>query len=302
MLFRSLALRPLTGGLTNRNVIVEVDGGAERHALRIPGIGTPLLGIVRAIERDAAVAAAEAGVAPVVTAWITPEGWLATELLDASPIAPGRFAHPAGQAEIGDLLRRVHGSRAVPAIVIPSRLVELYARLAADRSQSVSGTAEAIAVVRRIEHALAGAAAPLRLCHHDLLSGNLLDDGQRILIVDWEYAGMGDPYFDLGNLSSQQAFDDAAIAELLRAWLQAEPGEHEIARVRLQRVVADLREATWSVLQEVVSTLDVDFRAFVDEYLERGFAGARAASFEDDLRLVAAGPEPRVPPVTVVAG
>lgn len=292
---RTIVLRPLDGGLTNRNLLVELDGGVERHALRIPGVGTPLLGIVRPIERDAAVAAAEVGVAPAVTGWVTPEGWLVTELLDATPIGPERLAAREGRIAIGDLLRRVHGARAVPALFQPLRIVELHGILAADRGRPAPGAPAIAALLGRLERALAPTAPPLRLCHNDLLAGNILDDGRRLRLIDWEYAGMGDPYFDLGNLAANHHLDAPAIAEVVRAWLGTEPAPHELARVRLQRIVSDLREGMWAVLQEVASTLPVDYRAYATEHLGRAAAAADAPGTADDLAIVSAGAVPRLP-------
>ena len=293
---RAIVLRPLAGGLTNRNLLVELDGGTERHALRIPGVGTPLLGIVRPIERDAAVAAAEAGVAPAVTGWVTPEGWLVTELLAATPVLPERLAGPDGRRAIGELLRRVHGARAVPALFQPLRIVELHGILAADRGHPAPDAPVIAALLGRLERALAPTAPPLRLCHNDLLAGNILDDGARLRLIDWEYAGMGDPYFDLGNLAANHHLDGDAIADVVRAWLGAAPASHELARVRLHRIVSDLREGMWAVLQEVASTLPVDYAAYAAEHLGRAIAMAAARATEGDLALVAGGPVPRVPP------
>ena len=85
---------------------------------------------------------------------------------------------------------------------MPFRIVEAYRALAEARGVTIPPEYElAQAAARRIELALLSNPVELRPCHNDLLNANFIDDGKRIRIVDWEYAGMGDPFFDLGNFS-----------------------------------------------------------------------------------------------------
>ena len=122
---------------------------------------------------------------------------------------------------------------------------------------------------RRIELAFLQRPLEPRPCHNDFLPGNLIDDGERIRIVDWEYAGMGDPFFDLGNFSVNNDLSSDEDAALLEAYDGERPRRQRLARLTLMRVVSDFREAMWGVLQQGVSTLDVDFRAYADEHFER---------------------------------
>jgi thiamine kinase-like enzyme len=113
----------------------------------------------------------------------------------------------------------------------------------------------------------------LRPCHNDLLNANFIHDGERLRIVDWEYAGMGDPWFDLGNFAVNHELDEAGEEELLAAY-----GAHETGPLTLMRFMSDFREAMWGVVQQGISRLDFDFRAYADEHfarLERTAAGPR---------------------------
>src|SRR5262249_23619059 len=156
----------------------------------------------------------------------------------------------------------------------PFRIVEAYRALALSRGVPIPPEYDlAQAIARRIELAFLTAPVELRPCHNDLLNANFIDDGSRIRIVDWEYAGMGDPYFDLGNFRINHELDAEAAGTLAAAYLGlghgARPPAASAARLTLMRVVSDFREAMWGVLQQGISTLDVDFVAYAAEHFDR---------------------------------
>jgi thiamine kinase-like enzyme len=184
-------------------------------------------------------------------------------------------------------VRRFHQGPAIPGLFIPLRIVEAYRALASERGVAVPPEyALAQAIGRRIELALLTNPLELRPCHNDFLPGNLIDDGDRMRIVDWEYAGMGDPFFDLGNFSVNNDLSADEDAAFLAAYDGAPPRPDRLARLVLLRVVSDFREAMWGVLQQGISTLDVDFRAYAAEHFDRLLANATSARFERALREV----------------
>ncbi|MFN8620540.1 MAG: phosphotransferase [Chloroflexota bacterium] len=287
---RALTLTPISGGLTNRNFLVEAAGLADRHVLRLAGNDTHLLGISRELEHAATVAAAGVGVGPEVTAFLRPEGYLVTRFIVGSPVPPETMHEPATLTRIADSLRRVHGGPPVPGLFVPLRIAEMYGALARARGLALPPAyAAADAIGRRIERACLAHPIDLVPCHNDLLNANLIDDGARIRIVDWEYAGMGDPWFDLGNLSINHELTPEEDRHLVAAWLTREPTAAEAARITLMRVVSDFREAMWGVLQQAVSDLDVDFRAYADDHFGRLLANAATPAFEAALHAVGAG-------------
>jgi thiamine kinase-like enzyme len=109
---------------------------------------------------------------------------------------------------------------------------------------------------------------PERPCHNDLLTANFIDDGTRIRIVDWEYAGMGDVYFDLANFAVNNGLPAAETRELLHAYFGGVTPEHERA-LTLMRFMSDFREAMWGVVQQALSDLDFDFGAYAEQHFER---------------------------------
>jgi len=286
---RELTLTALSGGITNRNFLITAAGTSERYVIRLAGNDTHLLGISREVEHAATVAAAGVGIGPEVTAFIRPEGYLVTRFIDGRPVSLEEVRQPAMLRRVADSVRRVHGGPAIPGLFVPLRIVEAYLALATSRGvpQPVAWD-EAHAAGRRIERALLDSPIDLRPCHNDLLNANFIDDGERIRIVDWEYAGMGDPFFDLGNFSVNHDLTPVEDAILLEAY-EGEVRPSRLARLALMRVVSDFREAMWGVLQQGISSLDVDFIAYADEHFERLLHNASGPPFEEHLREAAGG-------------
>ena len=282
-----LTLRPLSGGITNRNFLVSAEGTDERWVIRLAGNDTHLLGISREVEHAATVAAAGVGVGPEVTAFIRPEGYLVTRFIEGRPVSDEAVHRSDTLVRVAESLRRVHDGPPIPGLFIPYRIVEAYRALAVARGVDVPAEYNlAQATTRRIELALLANPIELRPCHNDLLNANFIDDGVRIRIVDWEYAGMGDPFFDLGNFSINHELAPDEDAELLAAY-EGSVRPDRLARLTLMRTVSDVREAMWGVLQQGISTLDVDFVAYAGEHFDRLLAGASTPGFERALRLAA---------------
>ncbi|MDQ2940954.1 MAG: phosphotransferase family protein, partial [Chloroflexota bacterium] len=189
---RELTLTALSGGITNRNYLVTVRRSHDRYVIRLGGSDTHLLGISREVEHAATVAAAGVGIGPEVTAFIRPEGYLVTRFIVGSPVSLEQVHQAATVRRVADSIRRIHGGPAIPGLFVPLRIVEAYRALATSRGVAEpSARGEAYEVGRQIERALLDAPIELRPCHNDLLNANFIDDGERIRIVDWEYAGMG---------------------------------------------------------------------------------------------------------------
>jgi thiamine kinase-like enzyme len=278
--------RPLSGGITNRNFRATL-GGID-YVIRQPGKDTDLLGIDRQAERLATEAAARLGIAPAVAAAL--EECLVTRFIECRPMQRQDLLD--GVEEIARALRSFHDSQTVlPTGFSVPDLLEDYAQIVRRRGGTLPGAySGAVFAAARITAALP-VAVP-RPCHNDLLAGNIIrvsgDGGLRI--VDWEYAGMGDPRFDLGNLSINNGFDEADDDRLLRAYHGEPPSERGRAALKLMRVLSDAREAAWGVVQATVSGLDFDFEGYADEHFERLGATVVRPYFEEWL-VVAGGEE-----------
>jgi len=271
--------RELDGGITNRNFRVTL-GGAE-YVVRLPGKDTELLGIDRTAELLANEAAAALGIAPAVAAIVG--GCLVTSFVACRALERQEVA--AAVEEIARALRAFHDSGVrLPARFWVPDLLDDYAAIAQARgAQLPGGYGTARDVARRI-----AAALPLsepHPCHNDLLAGNLIraDDDGHILLVDWEYAGIGDARFDLGNLSVNNGFDEATDERLLRAYYDERPSDEQRAALKLMRVLSDAREGAWGVVQGAISALDFDFAGYASEHFERLRATVAGSDFEDWL-------------------
>jgi thiamine kinase-like enzyme len=279
-----LTFTPLSGGITNRNFLVMGATGGGKYVLRLAGNDTHLLGISREVEHAATVTAAGVGVGPEVVAYLRPEGYLVTRFIEGGPIPEAEMRQPERLRQVGATLRRIHDGPAIPGLFVPFRIVEAYRALAISRNVRIPPEFDlAQAITRRIELACLTAPIEIRPCHNDLLNANFIDDGTRIRIVDWEYAGMGDPYFDLGNFSINHQLDADQDAILLEAYLGQPPPRALAARLTLMRVLSDFREAMWGVLQQGCSTLDVDFVAYAAEHFDRLLTLASRPAFERAL-------------------
>jgi thiamine kinase-like enzyme len=284
---RDLTLTALSGGITNRNYLISAPGLPDRYVLRLAGNDTHLLGISREVEHAATVAAAGVGVGPEVAGFIRPEGYLVTKFIVGVPVDDAAVHRPETLRRVADSVRRVHDGPAIPGLFIPYRIVEAYRALALARGVPIPAEYElAQAVSRRIELALLTSPIEIRPCHNDLLNANFIDDGARIRIVDWEYAGMGDPFFDLGNFSVNHGLEPEEDAVLLAGY-EGEVRPERAARLALMRVMSDFREAMWGVLQQGISSLDVDFREYAAEHFDRLLANAGRPAFERSLTLAA---------------
>jgi thiamine kinase-like enzyme len=264
-----VSIEPLGGGITNRNF--KVDTGGEEFVLRIGGKDTELLGIDRTAEYAASRVAAELGLAPEVVAFIEPEGFLVTRYV-------GGAVGKVDVGLVGAALRRLHDGPSLPGRFDSFRVVEAYRDIAAEHGVPVPAAyAGAKDLADRIERRRAGAL--LRPCHNDLLSANFIEGGDRLWLVDWEYAGMGDPFFDLGNFSVNNDLDEDGENALLAAY-----GSDDGDALALMRFMSDFREAMWGVVQLGISELDFDFEAYAEEHFERLARTAAEQRFERALQ------------------
>ena len=271
---RQAGVEPLGGGITNHNFKVTLDDGV--YVLRIGGKDTQYLGIERRAEFEATVAAAAAGVGPEVVEFVEPDGYLVTRFIQGTAVPPEEMRRPVNIRRTAEALRRVHDGRPLRNRFDAFRIVELY------RDTAVAGGVvipDEYSWAQEQAHIVEAACGPPveRPCHNDLLNGNFIDDGDAIRIVDWEYAGMGDVFFDLANFSinHELAPDDDAV--LLAAYFGA-VRERDVASLTVMRFMSDFREAMWGVVQQGISELDFDFVAYAGEHFER-------------LRRTAASPE-----------
>jgi thiamine kinase-like enzyme len=280
---RTAEVRPLEGGIPTANVLVTLDGG-ERYVLHpdIPEAAT--LGIDRRVEHQASLAADAVGVGPRVEAFLEPEACLVTRYIAGTPVAPDRMRDPATIRRVAVALRAFHNGPPLRRRFSSFEAVEMYRTTAFGRGAWVPPAyAWARQLARRIQ--AARGPAPERPCHNDLLNQSFVDDGSRIRIVDWEYAGMGDVFFDLALLAVSHDFGEAEHEALLQAYA-GRVREEDVRALHLMRFMADFGEAMWGVVQAAISTIPYDFEGYAAERFARLEATAADAAFTDALGAV----------------
>jgi thiamine kinase-like enzyme len=271
---------PLEGGITNRNF--RLRAGDSEYVLRLPGKDTGLLEIDREAERAANAMAASAGVAPEVAAFLADEGILVTRFVTGEPVESEELREPVLLAEVAGRLHAVHSGSPLPSTFDSFRIVETYRETAASRGGNIPAAYDdALALARRLEPVMTGPEHEPVPCHNDLLAANFIcSGGERIWIVDWEYAGMGDRYFDLANLSINNGFAEDDDHRLLEAYFREPATSRRFAWLRLMRAMSDFREAMWGVVQTTASELDFDFAGYAAEHFERLMGTAADPRFE----------------------
>jgi len=260
----------LEGGITNRNF--RVNFGGTDYVVRLPGKRTEILGIDRTAECIANKAAAKLGMAPGVAAMFEEPACLVTLFVNGREMSADELRKPEALAESGGDLRRFHESATdLPTDFDSFSLVEEYAASGREHgSEPPEGYDDALEVAKRIEKAVRDQPTHERVpTHNDLLTANFLLDGDHVQLIDWEYAGMGDRWFDLGNFAVNNELDDDQEAQLLEAYFGEPPDERLIATLKLFRFMSDFREAMWGVVQRGVSELDFDYGEYTQKHFDR---------------------------------
>lgn len=257
----------ISGGITNTNYCVRVDG--TPFFVRLAGEETGALGIDRNNERSAVEAAATVGVGPGLIAFLPEHGCLVTEWIEGTTISPEDLRRREMLDRLVESIRAFHAGPEIPGTFSPFRIVELYRESAESRGVTVPEVYWwLLERAREVEKVLLQDPMPLRPCHNDLLNANFLLEERHLKIVDYEYAGMGDVFFDLGNLSVNNDFDDETDLALLELYF-GETTPRRVARLKLMRLMSDFREAMWGVMQQAISALDFDYEEYANKHFDR---------------------------------
>ncbi len=273
------------GGLTNRVFRV------GDHVLRLPGAGTEAY-IDRANEAIAAREAARVGVSPEVVHADPATGIMVTRYIaDTITMSPDAFANRAGSAvRAGRAFRRLHDSGAVfPFRFELFAMIDSYLGILAGRDVVLpEGYQGVVAEAEAVRAALARNPAALAPCHCDPLCENFLDSGEVMWIVDWEYSGMNDPMWDLGDLSVEGHFGPAQDAEMLAAYFGGPAPAADHARMVIYKAMCDLLWTLWGLIQLSDGNPADDFRAYADGRFARCKALMASPDFARHLAVLAA--------------
>lgn len=268
----------LPGGITNTNFVVADRG--EKFVVRI-GDDIPVHGLLRFNELAASRAAFAAGVSPEVVH--AEPGVLVLRFVDGRSLAAEDVREPAQLRRIVPLLKRVHEE--IPRHLEGAALIFWVFQVLRDYRRSLrQGASRMVPALPRLEAVadeLEAAVGPVRIVfgHNDLLAANFIDAGDRLWLVDWDYAGFNSPLFDLANLASNSEFAENGEKWLLEAYFEEPVGDRMWRRYAAMKCASLLREAMWSMISEIHSTLDFDYVAYTEENMarfERAFSRFKA--------------------------
>ena len=275
---KNVVVTPLTGGLTNSNFKVEVDGAP--YFVRVPGASTELLAIDRANEYHNTKAASEAGVAPKIFYHLPEYNVMVIEFLNGTTMSKDSLNAPGMPTRMAQAIKRLHAGPRFLLDFNMFRLTEYYLSLCKDRDIKIpEGYTDRIPTVQRIEQAMNVTPLATVPCNNDLLAENYIDDGSQLWLIDYEYSGNNDPTFELGNTCQEMQFSNSQIEEVCAAYFgDAIPAM--IARMKLNMIMSDVGWGLWAAIQASISTIDFDFWGWATERWGRAVEKMDSAEIE----------------------
>lgn len=280
------AVEPLPGGLTNRNYKVTTDEGTYVVRHSTPSSADELA-VDRRAEYENSVRAAEAGVGAPVVEFLPDDGILVIGFLEGETLTDEHLRRPGMVPRVAEACRRLHAG---PAFVNRFDMFVLQpdylGRVQRRGFRLPAGYLDHEGQVVRIRQAMAQQPAPVVPCHNDLLAANFIDDGTTVAIIDYEYSGNNDPYFELGNIWSECHLTLEHLQELVEAY-DGGPSRSHLARARLWGLMSQYGWTLWASIQDGTSALDFDFWSWGMEKYERAVATFGGPDFERLLDDVA---------------
>ncbi len=266
--------QPLSGGITNVNFLVE-DGG-RKYVVRV-GDDIPIHQVMRFNELAASRAAAEAEISPAVV--YHEPGVLVIDFVAGKTLGEE------------DLRRQETLERALPLVIrchreLPKFLrgpvlafwvfhvIRDYAWTLKEGNSAHAGLLPALLTLsQKLEEAVGD--VEMVFGHNDLLPANFIDDGQRLWLIDWDYAGFNSPLFDLGGLASNNGLSPAQEDWMLETYFEQPVDDGLRRRYQAMKCASLLRETMWSMVSEIHSDIDFDYAAYTAENLARFQAAAK---------------------------
>ena len=264
---KQVEIQEMTGGLTNKNFRVDVEG--QSFFVRIPGADTELLAVDRDSEYHSSKAAADVGVGPKVLYHLPDHKVMVLEFLKGETMSIETLQGPGMPARIAQSLKKLHGGARCLNDFNMFRLVEFYMGIVEEHGVRIPDDYRPrMSVLGEIERTLQANSLDSVPCNNDLLAENYIDDGQMLWLIDFEYSGDNDPCFELGNTCQEQQYNQDQYAELCAAYF-GETRRHLLARMYLYSVMSDFGWTLWGSIQNKISKLDYDFWDYATGRWER---------------------------------
>jgi thiamine kinase-like enzyme len=264
----SIDIQPLSGGMTNVNFRVRDD--EADYVVRF-GEDDPIHLISRRNEIACCQAAHAAGFSPELV--YHEAGILVVRFIEGLVYQEADVREPQKLKRIIELLRRFHHEMPtrfdqVPVMFWVFQVLRHYHNLLA---QGASAHKARLPELAAITSELETAVGPVEIVfgHNDLLAANFIDDGEKIWLIDFDYAGFNSPLFDLSNLASNNELDPGQETEMLQQYFADRFDSANLASYHAMKCASLLRETMWSMVSELHSRVDMDFADYTQKNLQR---------------------------------
>ena len=254
---KEVSITPLSGGLTNSNFKVAVDG--VPYFVRVPGASTELLAVNRDNEYYNSKAAYEAGAGPQVLYHLPEYDVMVLEFLNGKTMSKDSLCQPGMPTRMAQAIQKLHAGPRFLTDFNMFRLTEYYLQICDEHEIRIpDGYLERMPTVATIEQAMSVNPLGSVPCNNDLLAENYIDDGKQLWLIDYEYSGNNDPTFELGNTCQEMEFDEAQIEEVCAAYFGSAAAD-KVARMKLNMIMSDVGWGLWAAIQAKISTIEFDF-------------------------------------------
>ncbi len=281
---KTVSIYPLSGGLTNANFKVDVDG--VPYFVRVPGESTELLAIDRNNEYHNTKAASQAGVAPKVLYHILEYNVMVIEFLNGKTMSKDSLNEKGMPTRMAQAIKKLHQGPRFFSDFNMFRLTEYYLKICKERDIRIpDGYLDRTSTVAQIEKVMNANPLPTVPCNNDLLAENYIDDDRQLWLIDYEYSGNNDPTFELGNTCQEMQFNDEQINEVCAAYFGKATSDM-IARMKLNMIMSDVGWGLWAAIQANISTIDFDFWNWAEERWGRAVEKMDSKEFEGWLENV----------------
>ncbi len=280
----SFDVEELAGGLTNRNYRVHTVSG-NRYVARFGGARIDLLGIDRAAEAHNSRVAADIGVGPGIVDYDPQHGILLVDWIDGRTFSDADLDDPAGLSRVAETCRALHAG---PRFLTDFDMFDVQRRyLAIVQDQGFrlpDDYLDFTPQVRALEAVLHSGGEATVACHNDLLAANMMDDGDRVRFIDYEYSGNNDACFELGNIWSEANLLDDRLEYLVTSYYGAASPARTV-RARLWGLMSKYGWTLWASIQDAVSEVEFDFWQWGMEKYSRAVAEFHHPDFDDMIRI-----------------
>ncbi len=264
---KRIEIQEIPGGITNENYRVDID--ELPYFVSIPGARTEFLAVDRVNKYHNTLAAAAAGVGPKIVHYLHDHHVMVLEFIRGDTMTPETMAAPGMPVRLARALRKLHAGSSFFTNFNVFRLAEFYLGVLDKHNWRMpDGCHQRMALLHRMESAVSKPKFSAVPCTNDLVAENIIDDGDQLRLIDFDYSGNNDPCCELGNACQELQYNEEQYAELCGAYF-GEPLKHLIARMRLYAIMSDIIWSLWGFIQLKISQLDLDFQKYAIDRWER---------------------------------